>query len=63
MTDKPFGVNLTILPSVSPPPYAEYRKAIIDSGVKTGRPMVSAKAWTGDGVSFWPRPLGRGGCE
>ena len=34
MTDKPFGVNLTILPSVSPPPYAEYRKAIIDMGVK-----------------------------
>ncbi|MET0239217.1 MAG: nitronate monooxygenase family protein [Sphingobium sp.] len=34
MTDKPFGVNLTILPSVSPPPYAEYRKAIIESGIK-----------------------------
>jgi NAD(P)H-dependent flavin oxidoreductase YrpB (nitropropane dioxygenase family) len=34
MTDKPFGVNLTILPSVSPPPYAEYRKAIIDSGIR-----------------------------
>jgi nitronate monooxygenase len=33
MTDKPFGVNLTILPSVNPPPYADYRKAIIDSGV------------------------------
>jgi nitronate monooxygenase len=33
LTDKPFGVNLTILPSVNPPPYAEYRKAIIDSGV------------------------------
>ena len=33
MTDKPFGVNLTILPSVSPPPYAEYRKAIIESGI------------------------------
>ena len=33
MTDKPFGVNLTILPSVTPPPYAEYRKAIIDMGV------------------------------
>jgi nitronate monooxygenase len=27
-------VNLTILPSINPPPYAEYRKAIIDSGVK-----------------------------
>jgi nitronate monooxygenase len=34
MTSKPFGVNLTILPSMSPPPYAEYRKAIIDSGIK-----------------------------
>lgn len=34
MTDKPFGVNLTILPSVNPPPYAEYRKAIIDSGIR-----------------------------
>src|SRR4051812_6480839 len=34
MTSKPFGVNLTILPSVTPPPYAEYRKAIIESGVK-----------------------------
>ena len=33
MTDKPFGVNLTILPSVTPPPYVEYRRAIIDSGV------------------------------
>lgn len=34
LTDKPFGVNLTILPSVTPPPYAEYRRAIVDSGVK-----------------------------
>jgi len=33
LTDKPFGVNLTILPTLSPPPYAEYRRAIIDSGV------------------------------
>jgi len=34
MTDKPFGVNLTILPAINPPPYAEYRQAIIESGVK-----------------------------
>lgn len=33
LTDNPFGVNLTILPSISPPPYAEYRKAIVESGV------------------------------
>ncbi len=34
MTDKPFGVNLTILPTMTPPPYAEYRRVIIESGVK-----------------------------
>lgn len=33
MTDRPFAVNLTLMPSVEPPPYAEYRHAIIDSGV------------------------------
>lgn len=34
MTDKPFGVNLTILPSITPIPYDEYREAIIESGVR-----------------------------
>jgi NAD(P)H-dependent flavin oxidoreductase YrpB (nitropropane dioxygenase family) len=34
MTDRPFGVNLTILPSINPPPYTEYRRAIIESGIK-----------------------------
>ena len=34
MTDKPFGVNLTILPSITPPPYAEYMRVIIESGIK-----------------------------
>lgn len=33
MTDKPFGVNLTILPTLTPPPYVEYRAAIIEGGV------------------------------
>jgi nitronate monooxygenase len=34
LTDKPFGVNLTILPTINPPPYDEYRRVIIDSGIK-----------------------------
>lgn len=34
LTDKPFGVNLTILPTILPVPYDEYRDAIIDSGIK-----------------------------
>ena len=34
MTDKPFGVNLTVLPTINPPPYEEYAQAIVESGVK-----------------------------
>jgi NADH:quinone reductase (non-electrogenic) len=34
MTDKPFGVNLTFLPSFTEPPYPEYIAAINEGGVK-----------------------------
>ncbi|CAN7470993.1 nitronate monooxygenase family protein [Phenylobacterium sp. LjRoot164] len=34
LTDKPFGINLTLLPSLNPIPYDEYREAIIESGIK-----------------------------
>ena len=35
LTSKPFGVNLTILPSMGePPPYEEYAKVIVEEGVK-----------------------------
>src|ERR1700758_3003585 len=34
MTSQPFGVNLTILPSINPPPYDEYQRVIIESGIK-----------------------------
>ena len=34
MTDKPFGVNLTLLPSINPPPYEAHLDVVIDSGVK-----------------------------
>lgn len=34
MTDAPFGVNLTILPTASPPPYEAYLDAALDSGIK-----------------------------
>jgi nitronate monooxygenase len=34
MTDRPFGVNLTILPAVKPPPYAQYVQAILDGGIR-----------------------------
>jgi NAD(P)H-dependent flavin oxidoreductase YrpB (nitropropane dioxygenase family) len=34
LTNKPFGVNLTLLPSINPIPYDAYREAIIESGIK-----------------------------
>ncbi|GAA3719077.1 NAD(P)H-dependent flavin oxidoreductase [Gordonia hankookensis] len=33
LTDRPFGVNLTLTLSINPPPFAEYRRVIIESGV------------------------------
>jgi NADH:quinone reductase (non-electrogenic) len=34
LTNKPFGVNLTIQPSLNPIPYDEYRRAICETGIK-----------------------------
>ncbi len=34
MTKKPFGVNLTFLPSVTPPDYPGYIRAIVEGGIK-----------------------------
>lgn len=34
MTDKPFAVNITVLPTILPPDYAGYAKAAIDGGIK-----------------------------
>lgn len=34
LTDRPFGVNLTLLPTIQPVPYDEYCQVIIESGVK-----------------------------
>ena len=44
MTDKPFGVNMTVFPTINAPDYKAYTQAIIDSGVKiietAGTPAV-----------------------
>lgn len=34
MTDKPFAVNITVLPTILPPDYKGYAQAAIDGGVK-----------------------------
>lgn len=55
MTDKPFGVNLTVLPTRSPVPYDEYRAVIIESGVQVvetagSNPAEHAAAFKAVGV-------------
>jgi len=56
MTDKPFGVNLTFLPSVNPPDYPGYVKAIIDGGVK-------AVETAGNNPVKWLPPLKEAGIK
>lgn len=34
MTDQSFAVNLTLLPTINPPPYAEYTDVIIHNGIR-----------------------------
>lgn len=34
MTNKPFGVNITLLPSMNPPDYSAYAQVAIDEGIK-----------------------------
>lgn len=34
MTDKPFGVNITLLPTINPPPYEKYAQVVIDEGIR-----------------------------
>lgn len=48
MTDKPFGVNMTVFPTINPPDYAAYAQAIIDSGitvVETAGTQAVADVW------------------
>jgi NADH:quinone reductase (non-electrogenic) len=44
MTDKPFGVNITVFPTINSPDYKAYAQAIIDGGIKivetAGTPAV-----------------------
>jgi NAD(P)H-dependent flavin oxidoreductase YrpB (nitropropane dioxygenase family) len=49
MTDAPFGVNMTIFPTITPPPYDAYIDAIIESGVKIIE-TAGNKA-----IEFWPK--------
>ena len=44
MTSKPFGVNITVFPTINPPDYKAYAQAVLDGGVRivetAGTPAV-----------------------
>ncbi|MBV1917486.1 MAG: nitronate monooxygenase family protein [Sphingomonadaceae bacterium] len=48
MTDKPFGVNMTVMPAIEPPDYKGYCRAIIDAGItvaETAGTSAVADVW------------------
>jgi nitronate monooxygenase len=49
MTDAPFGVNMTIFPTITRPPYDAYIDAIIEGGVK----IIETAG--NQAVEFWPK--------
>src|SRR6185436_14155496 len=56
MTDRPFGVNLTLLPAVTPPDYPGYLRAILDGGFK----IVET---AGNNPAKWLPPLKEAGIK
>lgn len=44
LTDRPFGVNLTILPTIRPVPYEEYRQVIVEAGIRVVETAGSSPA-------------------
>jgi nitronate monooxygenase len=49
MTEAPFAVNMTIFPTITPPPYEAYIDAIIEGGVKIVETAGNKS------VEFWPK--------
>src|SRR5471032_734027 len=56
MTDKPFGVNLTFLPTVTSPDYPGYIRAIVEGGIK----IVET---AGNNPQKWLPPLHEAGIK
>jgi nitronate monooxygenase len=56
LTDMPFGVNITNLPTINATPLAEYRRAVIESGVKivetVGRPEDAVAEFKPEGITI-----------
>jgi NAD(P)H-dependent flavin oxidoreductase YrpB (nitropropane dioxygenase family) len=56
LTSKPFGVNITLLPSINPPDYEGYARAAVEEGVKIFETA-------GNNREFWASFLDGKGCQ
>ena len=45
MTSKPFGVNITLLPTINPPDYAGYARVAVEEGVKIFETAGNNRQW------------------
>jgi NADH:quinone reductase (non-electrogenic) len=54
MTDRPFAVNMTIFPTINPPPYEAY----IDVAIVSGVPIIETAG--NRSTDFWPKIKGAG---
>lgn len=45
LTSKPFGVNITILPTIVPPDYAGFARAAVEEGVRIFETAGSSREW------------------
>jgi nitronate monooxygenase len=56
MTDRPFGVNITNLPTINATPLAEYRRAVREAGIKivetVGRPEEAVAEFKPYGITI-----------
>ena len=58
LTDKSFGVNLTVLPSINPPDYEGYARAAVEEGIKIFETAGSNRGfclhpWFGNDSDLW----------
>ena len=44
-TDRPFGVNITLLPAIKPPDYAGYARAAVEEGVRIFETAGNSREW------------------
>jgi NAD(P)H-dependent flavin oxidoreductase YrpB (nitropropane dioxygenase family) len=54
LTDKPFGVNITILPTINPPDYESFARVAVEEQVKVFETAGNNRVWACSSFSIGP---------